>query len=420
MSASAGTLAADVGATDLADASALARQARRSASLPIGRQPELDWLRVGLFAGLIFYHEGLIYAPWSGWFAKSVHRQAGLESVLLLTHPWRMSLLFLISGVATRHMADRRAPGALCVSRSKRLLPPLIFAFVALVPIQGYLTFSEVPAFTASVGEFLHSYFSPAHTLTVGAVRYKLPVYGHLWFVLYVWAYTLILGVGLVLAPRAPGGLQKRLERALSGPGLLLWPMIILAGLRLTAYPAFGVTLGFLDDWYNHLVCGGLFVLGFCLGRSEGFWGAAVALRWHALGAAVLGYGVYAVAAAHYGGMPERVELAHPPIGVFYDIERWGAIVALLGFSRRHLTRPNGWVTYLNGGIFTYYLIHQPAMILALHWLKPAGLDIATEAVAIAAVTVATCAIVYEVARRLPLLAIALGCAPSARPVRST
>src|SRR5690348_2684999 len=84
------------------------------------RRPELDWLRVTLFAGLILYHEGLIYAPWSPWVEKSVHRTPGLEPLLLLTHPWRMSLLFLISGAATRHMADKRSPGALFAGRSSR------------------------------------------------------------------------------------------------------------------------------------------------------------------------------------------------------------------------------------------------------------------------------------------------------------
>ena len=49
------------------------------------RRADLDWLRVAAFGGLIVYHEGLLYEP---------GRQI-VSVLLLVTHPWRMSLLFL-------------------------------------------------------------------------------------------------------------------------------------------------------------------------------------------------------------------------------------------------------------------------------------------------------------------------------------
>src|SRR5258706_4122391 len=102
-------------------------------ALPSGRRADLDWLRVGLFVGLIFYHEGLLYEP----------GRAAISVLLLATHPWRMSLLFLISGAATRFMADRLSAGRLSAERSLRLLPPLAFAALVLVPAQAYLALVE-------------------------------------------------------------------------------------------------------------------------------------------------------------------------------------------------------------------------------------------------------------------------------------
>ena len=40
---------------------------------PAARRVDLDWIRVWVFAGLIFYHVGLLYAPWSIYFMKSAH-----------------------------------------------------------------------------------------------------------------------------------------------------------------------------------------------------------------------------------------------------------------------------------------------------------------------------------------------------------
>ncbi len=378
-----------------------------------GRRPELDWPRVGLFAGLILYHEGLIYAPWSPWIAKSVHRLPAVEPFLLLTHPWRMSLLFLVSGVATRQMAGKQSARALCAGRSLRLLPPLGFAFVVLVPIQGYLAMVENTPYAEGWPAFLHGYFSLDHTAAVQGLRYRLPVYGHLWFVFYLWSYTMALAAGLTLAPGLVRAVGDWLDRTVSGPVLLVWPIVGLVALRLTAYRAFGVTLGFTDDWYNHLVCGGFFLLGFLAARSERIWESVIRLRWVALAVAAAGYAADAVWAGRYGGVPELVELSHPAMSVFYELERWGAIVALLGFARRHLGGSAPLLAYLNGGVFTYYVLHQPAMLLALHWLKPMNLPPVLEAVLIAAATLAACGLGYELARRLPVVGVLLGCAPA-------
>ncbi|WP_260922012.1 hypothetical protein [Novosphingobium sp. 9] len=60
----------------------------------------MDWLRVGAFALLIFYHVGFGFTPWG-------YQTAGrgviwwAEIPLLALSPWRLSLLFAISGYAS-------------------------------------------------------------------------------------------------------------------------------------------------------------------------------------------------------------------------------------------------------------------------------------------------------------------------------
>jgi hypothetical protein len=359
------------------------------------RRADLDWLRVALFAGLIFYHEGLLYEP-----GRRV-----VSVLLLATHPWRMSLLFLISGAATRFMADRASTLKLTADRSVRLLLPLVFAAVVLVPIQAYFALVEGAAYTGGYVDFLKDYFADP---TARPIPGQLPVYGHLWFVFYLWAYTMALSAGLALKPGWFRRGQALLER-LGGMNLLIWPYAVLCVLRLTAYPAFGMTLTFFDDWYNHLVSAGMFVLGFLAARSPVFWSQVAKVRWAALVLALAGFALYSAFGLQYAAQPEIAEPAHPGMGVFYEMERWGAVVAVLGFGYRHLARAPASPGYLNGGVFTWYIVHEPVMLAAWHWLKRLRLNDGLEAGLVAVITLSICLLAYEAARRVGWLGVALG-----------
>jgi glucan biosynthesis protein C len=360
------------------------------------RRADLDWLRIGLFAGLILYHEGLLYEADHG----------AVSLLLLATHPWRMSLLFLISGAATRFVTDKVGAARLSAERSLRLLPPLIFGAVALVPIQLYLALVEGAAYSGGYLDFLKTYAAAPGRL---AAPGQQPIYGHLWFVLYLWAYTVLLAAALVLKPAWFRAGQAQLAR-LSGMGLLIWPYALLCLLRLTAYPVFGVSLSFVDDWYNHLVSGGMFLLGFLAARSERFWAEAVKARWAALFMALAGLVAYGALGLQFTSAPELAEPAHRGMAVFYEMERWGAVVAVLGFGYRHLAhRGAATPRYLNGAVFTFYIVHEPAMLAAWHWLKPLNLHDGVEAALVGAATLVACLLAYEAARRVAWIGVLLG-----------
>ncbi len=366
-------------------------------SPPTGRRADLDWLRVGLFAGLIFYHEGLLYEP-----GRSL-----VSLALLATHPWRMSLLFLISGAATRFMAERHSAAGLTAERSLRLLPPLVFAVLLLIPIQLYFAMVDGLGYAGGYLDFLGSYFAAPHKV---AAPGQQPVYGHLWFVFYLWAYTVVLAAALALKPGWVRAGERALGR-LGGMALLLGPYVALCLLRTIAYPRFGMTLSFVDDWYNHTVSSAMFLLGFLAARCAPFWEQVRRLRWPALVMALAGFGLYGAVGLYFGAPGEAIESGRPSLGLFYEMERWGAVIAVLGFGYRYLGQGNGapLPRYLNAAIFTYYIIHEPAMMAAWHWLKPLRLDPALEAGLVAVATLTVCALAYEAARRVAWIGVALG-----------
>ena len=128
------------------------------------RRYDLDWLRIIAFGLLIFYHIGMFYVTWD-WHVKSPHASMAIEPLMILTSPWRLSLLFLISGVATAFLLDKTRRGFFRM-RSQRLLIPLIFGIGILFfngkSIAGWLlSFIGVVIIFTGVLMNLHIYFQP-------------------------------------------------------------------------------------------------------------------------------------------------------------------------------------------------------------------------------------------------------------------
>ena len=74
------------------------------------RLPFLDALRLLALGLLIAYHVGMYYLSWD-WHLKSPSASTALEPWMRLVNPWRMSLLFLISGAVTAIALGRGSRG---------------------------------------------------------------------------------------------------------------------------------------------------------------------------------------------------------------------------------------------------------------------------------------------------------------------
>ena len=90
------------------------------ARIPSARRPYLDALRVFAFAMLILYHTGMGYVTW-GWHVKSAYAGTTLELPMMLMSPWRLPLLFFISGVAMAMLAGKLGTGRFMLERVWRL-----------------------------------------------------------------------------------------------------------------------------------------------------------------------------------------------------------------------------------------------------------------------------------------------------------
>jgi glucan biosynthesis protein C len=120
----------------------------------------LDWLRILAFGVLVVYHVGMVYVTWD-FHVKSPAASRALEPWMLMSGPWRMSLLFMVSGAATAFMLRRgERIGTLLRQRTARLLLPLLCGVVLLVPPQPYVEVVQKLGYAGSYWDFLGLYFS--------------------------------------------------------------------------------------------------------------------------------------------------------------------------------------------------------------------------------------------------------------------
>jgi glucan biosynthesis protein C len=368
------------------------------------RRVDLDWIRIIAFGLLILYHVGMLFVPWD-YHVKSAHILPSLEPLMLALNPWRLSLLFLVSGAATRFMANKLAPAALFKGRAARLLPPLLFGMFVIVPPQSYFQVVEKSGFAGSFVQFyLSRYLAFAPQFCEAGRCLMLPTWNHLWFVVYLFVYTAVLALLLAVAPRLVRGVEIRLAPALSGVGLLLLPALALAALRLFVYPSFPQTNTLIGDWYNHALYGTVFAFGYLFALDEGVAAATQRLRWPALVAAIICYAsfmLWRVLRQEGVQLPEALTLYSR---FAYGAFQWVSILAILGFGRRWLTRDTAARRYLTDAVFPYYIVHQTTIIATAYALRDWALPAAAEAALILAATFASCALTYEIVRRIAWL----------------
>lgn len=149
------------------------------------RRSDLDWLRVTAFGLLILYHSGMAWSGWH-WHLNSSEDIAWLREAMRFVNRWRMPLIFLVSGGAIVLALGRRSPGAFAVDRLRRLLLPLAFGMVVLVPPQVYAERHFSGQFAGSFLEWLPEAFRG--TYPAGNLSWH-----HLWFVAYVLVLTFVL-----------------------------------------------------------------------------------------------------------------------------------------------------------------------------------------------------------------------------------
>ncbi|TKD51995.1 acyltransferase family protein [Sphingomonas baiyangensis] len=364
----------------------------------------LDWLRIAAFGLLILYHIGMVFAPWH-WVIDTQKSYPALIVPMAALSPWRLGLLFAVSGYASRMLLLRSAGRRAFVrSRNWRLLMPLAFGMAVLVPVEMYIQVVE-RGYQGGYWRFWTTdYWRQGPLFGV-----MFPSWEHLWFVVYLWAYTMV-ALALDRVGRLPGA---RTARWLLRGGRLLWaPILAIEAMRLSILFVLPERQGLFTDWPGHVVYFPLFLFGFALAAHPALWDAIARLWKPALAVAAVAGTIVVATELRYPGEAVPGHAAMLADRAARVAMAWSMTLALFHLAQRFWNRDHRWRRTLGEAVFPFYLLHHPVIVFIAWETLGLRLDPWIEFAILLAGTLAACTAFYLAARAVPWLRPLAGLGP--------
>jgi glucans biosynthesis protein C len=322
------------------------------------RRPDLDWLRVIAFGLLILYHAGFAWTDW-GWHLDSDDTLPWLAEAMRFTNRWRIPLIYMVAGGAVVLALGQRSAGAFAMDRIRRLLLPLVFGVLVLVPPQVYLEQHSKGQFAGSFLQWLpHAYN-----------RDNL-AWNHLWFVAYVLLMTFVL-LPVFLWARTPRGhaVQARGAKAMVRASLH-WLMAVPLALAMLLLAPITRNVNYLvGDWYG-IASAALLMLygGFIFNTPEML---AVLNRqcWIAVAVGTVAFFALDLLVFHAPpGAHVRV-LGLPIFAPLSAINTTSWLFAAVGLANRDLQSRPRFLVWSTEALYPFYMIHQTVTVITVYWL---------------------------------------------------
>ena len=371
-------------------------------SLINSRKYSLDWLRVIAFASLIFYHIGMLYSEKWGFHFKSNYTSQYVEYLMLVFSPWRMLLIWFISGVALRFMIDKVSSFKswlhFTLYRSVFLLLPLLVGLWLIVPLQLFAEMSQQGVINISYWQFYLAFIETNNTLFS---NYQPGVWpnvdvNHLWYLRSLWQFMLIIIV-LTLFARVP--FITPLKTFVKGGGsfgllIILLTITILFTSHYLTGDSIRETNGFM-----------LLLAGYILAKNTYFWNCLnknlvlLALSFSVLLVLIiLSY-------------QKAFTLPHFILSGSYNIQRIVGVFFVLALAHRFLNFNTYYLKQLNAWVFPFYLLHQSILIILCFLLQPLSLGAVVEPFIIITGTWSLCGVITWSITRIDVLRLLLGVA---------
>ena len=334
----------------------------------MNRRYDLDWLRVIAFALLMLFHSGMLFSTWD-WHVKNLETSAAFDQVMRFVHQWRMPLLFFISGSAVWFALERYSTWRYFLERHRRLLLPLLFGMLVIIPPQVYCERLYHRQQYDSFWDFYGSVF------TSGSYPRGNLSWHHLWYVPYIWTYSMVtLPLCVGLRSRRGRLFLAGVLRWLARPWVLflLWiPSALSDAILRPFWPQDGNNL--FPDWGNFSHKLTFFVAGFVLASGTGVYEAIAAQRRKFLLAGLLTLGMV------YAPWFSNRHLSPAALAGYRGLDNfhiWMWLLAALGYGRRYLSFNHPFLRYANEAVYPFYILHQTVIIILGYYLVYANWSI--------------------------------------------
>ena len=383
-----------------------------------GRRRELDVLRALVVLGLVFFHAALVFSPDDDFYVKNASTTDAVTVLAGFGVVWAMPMLFLVAGLGARYSIARRGPGGFARERLLRLGVPLVFGTVVLCPLPQWLRLRAAdPGYDEPYVRFWGRFLSVRPDLTDFPFVLEGDHFetGHLWFVVLLLAFCLLLAPAAGRLAAAAGRVAPALRRR---PALLLLPALPLAVVN--------ALLGMEEDYagWNRWAYLLFFVCGFALADDER---AREAMRRAAVPVGALGVALFAGCAPGFvaGDDPFTAWTSFALVTrALFGAAGWCWVVAILGLLDRP-RRPRadsgrgGILPYLAVAALPLYVLHQPVVVVFAYGVVGWSAPMAVKYGVIVAASLAVVLALYEYGvRRWAVTRFLSGMRPGPRPLR--
>ena len=318
------------------------------------RRYDLDWLRVIAILAVYFHHLGMPFNG-DGFHIMNTESSKLLDDIMVYFEQFRLPLLFLISGTGTVFAFSKRTWQQFLKERSRRLLIPLFFGILFIVPPQTYYQYIDE----------LSSYWQ-----IYADGRFES---NHLWFLedLYLISIIVIPFV-LYLRSEKSRGFIAWLEKATSHKmGFLLAgiPLIVLT-LVINRFDSEGSSS--FSEPTEILFYTYFFVSGILLASSHKLWENLKRYRRIHFVAFVMSSLLF----YSYYFVPTNVIEPYLSLSVRWDIWYavcawlgWCFVMTLLGYGQIYLDKPSRWLSWMNEAIYPFYVLHQTVIVVYAYYI---------------------------------------------------
>lgn len=201
------------------------------------RKHYIDNLRWLILLILIPYHTAMAWNSWGEPNYIYFEKNRLISSIIVFFSPYFMPLLFLLAGISTRYALQKRTGKEYIVERAKRLLLPLAFGTIALMPVMCYLGDKFNCSYDSGFFKHYSVFFTKFTDLTGADGGFS---FGQFWFCLYLFVISAIVSGVLTLIKYKSEETQKSipfsLVMLLGLPLSLLSEILSIGGKSLAEY----------------------------------------------------------------------------------------------------------------------------------------------------------------------------------------
>lgn len=372
----------------------------------------LDWLRVIVILNLIPFHVAwmMVFIPGFSNIAENSVATQLLSLYVALIAPLHMPLLFAISGYSAAITLQKKSTVSYLKERLQRLILPLISFMFLLSPILNYFWPSEIQ--DRNLKHFIFEYI-PYFILTIFNGYGGAPRWEHLWFVGYLFLFTLIsLPLFLYLKNVKAHLIVSKVIYYYIGIIIpwLLFSTTFIIGCFWTFSPPYNVFGDLAYFSYNLLA----FIIGYIICMDKKITDIIDRnLRWWIL---IWSISTVIIVVILSAGFPIAFSTPTPTLSAQYcvysllaGLNTWSWLAAILGLAKKYLSFSNPFLSYMSRSSYMYYILHLVVLVI-VGYFTPRPQGVFSEFLVLSILTLALTAICYEfVVKRLAIVRLLFG-----------